>query len=433
MASTLSIIGGGSSYSPVLIRSLIDHFGNFPFNRIVLMDIQPDRLDIVTKFLRFQFERYRINTQVDSCQDLPFALQDVDVVITLYRVGGLDCRRFDITQATKHGILGQETQGWGGFASALRNIPVAHQISKLLEELSPTAWLINATNPVGIVTQACNTVRLERTLGICEIPTRMHIAIAEALGLRTTDIELAYVGLNHLSWVTDVSTKGIPIIDKIFEGPIEKIMNSCLKPNIPNTVSLLNMAKALRAIPSPYLCYYYLTDELISRIQSESRKREDIVMEIDGSLMRRYAQCDDAEWLRLAAQRGGFLLGSTVAALVEQILVSTGKLLIPCLPNRNTLPFLSPNAVIETPIRMRTDSCEGQPIEDMNSLHPHIRGLVSQVAAYEELTVAAGVSGDYNMALSALATHPLIPSLRVAQELLDETLMIHREFLPQFA
>ena len=428
--ASLSIIGAGSSYTPVLIHSMLQHFESFPFGRLLLMDVSSERLNIIGNYVKSQLDRGQATVRVDSFETLRPALENVDIVITLYRIGGLAGRHADICQAKKYGILGQETTGWGGFASAIRNIPLAVQITELLKEISPDSWLINITNPVGIITQACSRVRPRRTMGICEMPIRMVSAISEVLNRPATDLEVSYTGLNHLSWITQVIVDGEPVIDKLTGGLIEKILCKCMGPNIEDGNELINIAKALRAIPSPYLRYYYLADKMKNRILKSEKTRAEICMELDASLMRLYSQCDKEKWLVPASLRGGYLLGPTVASLVEELLSPGDKLLFPCITNENIIAFLPKQAIIEVSAKMKEGALSPGPFVN---LHPHIRGLTAQIAAYEELTVEAGMNGDYEAGLAALTVHPLVASLSIAQKLLDETLEANRKFLPQFS
>ncbi|MBW4571857.1 hypothetical protein PI95_033715 [Hassallia byssoidea VB512170] len=427
MSLTLSIIGAGSNYTPVLIDYLLKSFKEFPFGKIVLMDIVQDRLDIIKQFVEHQFETYHISVTLELCCDLRYALQNTDFVFTMYRVGGLNARYFDTLQAIKHGILGQETQGWGGFISALRNIPVAVQICEILQELSPQAWMINITNPVGIITQACFRIRKERTIGICEIPVQMLLSISEVLNIPQEEIKLSYTGLNHLSWITDIVINNQSIIDTVLENHIDHILQKLL-PNHKDLTSLVYISRSSRVIPSPYLQYYYLLKEITDQICSYSKTRAEKCKEIDQILMQQYS-LHDPEWIKTASLRGGFLLGPAIATTINEILCPSNRQIFPCVPNKGNLAFLPETAVVETPVKIENNYLIPQQQHD---LHPHLRGLISQVAAYEQLTVEAGIYGNYNVALAALATHPLIPSLPIAKRMLDEMLCVHKQFLPQF-
>jgi 6-phospho-beta-glucosidase len=451
MNRSISIIGAGSNYTPVIVNSLLDCPGEFLFDRLVLADTSPKRLDIISKHVTSQLQNRGVGAHVVpvhlrtddagadvvSSSSLHTTLEDVDAVLTLYRIGGLDARHADTRLAIEYGVLGQETIGWGGFASALRNIPMARQISEVLTEVAPDCWLVNITNPVGIITRVCCKAKPNRTLGICEIPVRMLHAVSEVAARPIDRLDVRYIGLNHLSWITEVWDRDSneSVLDSLMDGLIERVLRIAQEPNIQGGKSLVGMAKSLHAIPSPYLSYYYGPEEMRRRIENATQTRAEVCMDIDKRLMTLYEQLDAKEWSDPASSRGGYLLGPTIASLVRELLAPTGRTpLFPCVMNKGLsgempCPFLPADAVVEVNATREGGSWKTGLHDDV---HPHIRGLMAQIASYEEMTAEAGTSGDRGTALAALVTHPLIQSWPVAEKLLDATLLRNREYLPQF-
>lgn len=424
----LCIIGAGSTYTPVLIDSILRKMMFFPFKHIDLMDINYEKLNIVGNFIKYLLEKNSSETKVSLHDEIEGPLKKANIVINLFRVGGLEARHSDTIAAIESNILGQETQGWGGFISAQRNIPVAIKISRFLNNLNPDAWLINITNPVGIITQACLREKPQKTIGICEIPNRMISSIIRAYNLPFETNAFAYIGLNHLAWITEVNRNNQNTIEEIIEGPIEKVLRESLTPNIPNSANLLDVIRALKAVPSPYLRYYYLKNEMIEIIKNSPKTRAELCIEIDKKLLNLFTKKNSRNWHYEARKRGGYLLGNTVTMLLENLLGYKNNLVIANVQNNSTLPFLPIQAVIETQI----DTQIANKNEMINRINPHIRGLISLIASYEELTVEAGTKGDYKSGLLALMTHPLIGSQSIAEKLFKNALIENNKFLPQY-
>lgn len=408
---TLSIIGAGSNYVPVLIHSMLEHFEKFPFSKIVLMDVSDKRLEVIANYVQFQFKGTVAVSSVfneDTDTALKIALQNADVIFTIYRVGGLEGREWDTKKAIEYDMLGQETQGWGGFASALRNIPVATRICEILNQMDSSAWLINITNPTGIVTQACYKVRPRYTVGICEVSLLMRRTIAKHLKMNLEEFEVCYLGLNHLSWITDIinKTDKSSLFDNILEDEVLSVFCEDLYGD-DFSDGISKKIKELSAIPSPYLRYYYFPDK--TKRMQEYRAQECI--EIDKKLMKQfYLQFDRSNWLTEAKKRGGYLLGETVAILVEQILfdMTTRKTIFPCIRNGDCLPFLSPEVIVEVPVKVQKDefTCEIDSI--LSLLDEKISEHIKHIADYECLVVEAAMEGNKKKALEALRIHPLI-------------------------
>ncbi|HEX3071872.1 MAG TPA: hypothetical protein VHX14_25135 [Thermoanaerobaculia bacterium] len=424
MTTRIAVIGAGSNYTPVLIEALIPAFDEFDVRTLALMDVSPERLDTIASFVEHQLRVRASSCEVERHTEVSGAVYEAQVVLNIFRIGGLAARRADVAQAVSRGIVGQETQGWGGFASALRNAPAAFDVATILSRQRSNAWLINITNPVGIITRACERARPERVLGVCEMPVRMAEAIHSARGNSTGRFQ--YAGLNHLGWIVAAEDGDVNLMPELLSGPLGAILSHSFNPNIPSA-HLESIARATRAIPSPYLRYYYEASAMstISTIKS----REDVCQEIDARLMSLYKEKGGDVWRHVAEHRGGFLLGPTLLKVLRGLLTDAAESAAPCIRNGNSIPFLAPGAIIETSATI----CDGRiTASAVPPLHPHMQGLMSVVAAYEELTVEAALSGDLGTALAALACHPLVRDVSLAGVLLEETIRSNAQHLPRF-
>ena len=213
----IAVVGGGSSYTPELLQGLLARAAALGVERIVLQDPRPERLEPVTAFCRRLGEALGAKTRIDATAELDEALVGADFVVVQIRVGGWEGRHEDIKLGLRHGLIGQETTGVGGFAKALRSVPAVLDIARRVEELCPNAWLLNFTNPAGLVTEALLEYGRERCVGLCNVPIEMHMEIAKILGRDSKDVELDWVGLNHLGWVRRVLVDSVDVLPGLLD------------------------------------------------------------------------------------------------------------------------------------------------------------------------------------------------------------------------
>jgi 6-phospho-beta-glucosidase len=334
------------------------------------------------------------------------------------RVGGQAARYLDETIPPRFGCVGQETTGPGGFAKALRTVPV---VLELAEETSkrgaPGAWFVDFTNPTGLVTQALLDEG-HRAIGLCNVAIGFQRRFAQAFGVEPERVELEHVGLNHLSWERAVLVDGVDRLPEILSTRIDLLAGE----------TPAELIRALGAIPSYYLHYYYLTDEVIERQRTE-RTRAEEVMDIEAGLFELYRDPDLAEKPELLERRGGAFYSEAAAQLITSLHEGTGDLQVVNVRNEGALPDLPDDAVVEILARIDRDGAHPIPVAP---LPPEMLGLVEHVKAYERLAVRAATTGDRTIALKALMTNPLVRDYRTAVPLLEALLEANRQHLPRF-
>jgi 6-phospho-beta-glucosidase len=434
----LVVIGGGSSYTPELIDGLIRYRDRLPVREVWLVDIEAGRekLEIVAGLAQRMVAHAGAPMAVHATLDRRTALEGADAVITQFRVGLLEARARDERIALRHGCIGQETTGAGGFAKALRTIPVILDICRDMRDLVPGALLVNFTNPAGLVTEA--VLRHGGgvpCIGVCNLPitTRMHIA--RYLGVEVERVEAEIVGINHLHWVMRVWLDGQDVLPDLLEqmargGQAAKVKTPR---NIPEFAWDPELLQSLRAIPCSYLRYYYMADEMLADQQRALRQegtRADVVMRIEHELFDLYRRPDLCVKPPQLAKRGGAYYSEVAVQLLDAVHNHRQNIQTLNVRNGRTLPFLSEEACIEANCVIGRNGA--RPVPVTSDVSPAIRGLIQLVKAYEELTIQAAVNGDRSAALQALTLHPLVPSAAVARRLLDDILREHAAYLPQF-
>ncbi len=336
------------------------------------------------------------------------------------RVGGLRARLRDETIPAAHGLVGQETTGAGGFAKALRTVPVVLDIAADTARLgAPGAWVLNFTNPAGLVTQALSD-HDARAIGLCNIPIGFQRMFARQLGVDPANVQLEHVGLNHLSWERGVSVDGENKLPHLIEVYADQLGEEIDLPG--------GLIKLLGALPSYYLRYFYLTQDVLDHQQTDKPRAQE-VMEIEADLLKMYADPALDVKPKLLEQRGGAFYSEAAAMLAESLLLDNGDVQVVNVKNGGAIPNLDETDVVEVPCRI---SAEGAVPQPQRPLPPEMLGLVQQVKAYERLTVEAATTGDRDTAVKALMANPLVANYRLAGTVVDEILTQNRTLLPRF-
>ena len=421
-ALKICVIGGGSTYTPELIEGFIQRRDELPVTTIALMDIDEERLRLVGGLAKRMLRAAEADIGLKLTTRRREAMEGADYVITQIRVGGMACRIQDERIPLRFGVVGQETTGPGGFAKALRTIPVLLDIARDVAEVTPGAHLVNFTNPSGIVTEALLKYTDVPTIGLCNSPFGFQQGIAQQLGVAPERIQLDYVGLNHLSWIRGVKLDGEDVFDQVLEAAITRARagESLFSPELLETLGM---------IPSYYLNYYYNHDRVVAEQRRAGKTRGEVVQEIEAELLRLYADPNLKHKPKLLKKRGGAHYSTIAVAVISAIYRDASEVHIVNTRNNGALPDLPPHCVVELPSVINRGGAQALPVAPMP---PSIRGLAQAVKAYEELTVRAAVEGDERTALQALLAHPLVPSFAVAQELWAAIKEANRAYLPQF-
>ncbi|HEY7283521.1 MAG TPA: 6-phospho-beta-glucosidase [Actinomycetota bacterium] len=419
----VAVVGAGSTYTPELIEGFVAHGDRLPVDELALLDIDPDRLDVVGGLSRRILARQGWTGRLDVTLDRDRAIDGASFVVSQIRVGGQAARLLDETIPLEFGCIGQETTGPGGFAKALRTVPVILDLAEATASRgAPGAWFVDFTNPVGIVTQALLDAG-HRAIGLCNVAITLRRRLALMLGVPWERVELEHVGLNHLTWVRQVRVDGVDVLPDLLERRAGEVAGEV---DIP-----AELLRLLGAIPSYYLRYYYLADEVLAEERSEGhRTRAEEVMAIERDLLERYRDPGLDRKPELLASRGGSFYSEAAVRLMASLHAGTGDVQEVNVRGDGALSDLPADAVVEVPARVDRDGAH--PVS-VAPLRPELLGLVEHVKAYERLTVEAATSGRRDVALKALATNPLVPSYGVATPLLDALLEANRAHLPRFA
>jgi 6-phospho-beta-glucosidase len=420
MGIKVTVVGGGSTYTPELIEGIATRAERFPVDELVLLDTDPMRREVVGGLAARMLRRLEWPGRLQVTDDRNAALDGADFILLQLRVGGQAARLQDETLPLRFGTIGQETTGAGGFAKALRTVPVVLEIAEeVRHRAAPGAWIIDFTNPVGIVTQALSDDG-HRALGLCNVAIGLQRRFAERFSVRPDEVELEHIGLNHLSWERAVRVRGVDRLPELLDGDGPELAREM---GIP-----LEVMRRQRAIPSYYLRYYYLFDEVL-REQREGHTRAAEVMDIETRLLELYRDPTLTEKPALLADRGGAYYSEAAAQLMASLADGRGDVQVVDLRNDGAMPDLPDDAVVEIPARIDRDGAHPLPQQPMSD---EVRELVLRVKAYERLVVEALRNHSRETALRALTANPLVGPYVETEPLLAALLEANRGFLPEF-
>jgi 6-phospho-beta-glucosidase len=424
----LAYIGGGSTRAPGTVASLIERGANFAGSEIVLVDLDERHLDVVRRLATRTAEVRGLDLRFTATTDRAAGIRDADVVLTSFRPGGFEARRLDERIPLRHGVIGQETQGPGGFFMALRSVAVMQAIVADVERLAPSAMLINYTNPVNIVSEAVTHHSAVPTISLCEGPIQFGPNIVGAAGLDPTLLDHVMVGLNHTGWTVRQLYDGAdvaPLMREVWERRRGEPWAST------RAGRMVGLAAVMGSLPSAYLRYYYFREEALAEARAAPTTRaEDILAEVD-DYWRHYEEQASAAEPRLdpARSRGGILELELAIDVIDAIVNDTGATWPVNVPNRDgALPGFPDDLVVEVPAIVGRHGARPLPVPP---LPRQVRGLIETLGEYQALTAAAAWSGSRRDAVAALAGHPLVLSLPLAERLYDEMAAAHRVHLPE--
>lgn len=426
----IAVIGGGSSYTPELMEGIINHKDSLPVTEVVLIDIPEgqEKVSINTAFAKRMAEKAGLPISVRYTLDRREGLKDASFVIAQIRVGGLDAREKDERIPLKYDVIGQETTGPGGFFKALRTIPVMLSICRDMEEVCKDAWLINFTNPSGIITEAILKNTKVKCIGLCNVSINMRYDAAERLSVSPDELDCRFIGLNHLSVMNHAYYQGK---DRILDAVSVENTESVVK-NIQKDAEMDAVAKELGCLLSPYMQYFYTEKEALQHEKMEAigltGTRAAQVKEVEKNLFECYKDINLREKPAALAKRGGARYSMAAICLIDSIYNDTNDVQVVDVFNNGIIPQLPDDVVIEVNCRIGRNGAA--PLA--SDVPASVLGLVGQVKAYEEYTIEAAITGDRNKALIALLNNPLIHDVRDAKGILNELLEAHRAYLPAF-
>ena len=421
MGLKVAVVGGGSTYTPELIEGFARRAATLPIDELVLLDPDRDRLDIVGGLAGRMLRKAGWPGRLTLTGDRSAALDGAAFTLVQLRVGGQAARLVDETLPHRFGAIGQETTGPGGFAKALRTVPLVLEIAEeAARRGAPGSWILDFTNPVGIVSQALLDAG-HRAMGLCNVAIGFQRAAARRFDVDAARVTLDHVGLNHLSWLRAIQVDGVDRLPELLEAGDEIVTAFGSFP--------IELVRALRAVPSYYLRYYYATAEVLrEQLAGESRAAD--VMAIESGLLELYRDPTLDEKPKLLEERGGAWYSEAAAALVQSLYSGDGAIHVVDVRNAGAIPNLPDDDVVELPARITRDGAEPLATEP---LAPEMLGLVQHVKSYERLAIEAALSGGETVVLLALLANPLVPGATAAAGLRDALIEANLRYLPRFA
>ena len=427
----ITVIGGGSTYTPELVNGFLQQAGSLPLDELCLMDINPERLAVVGGFARRMAAAHGSPFQVTLTGDLQAAVVGASYVITQLRVGMMPARREDEYLGLRHGLVGQETTGIGGMAKALRTIPVILEVARQMQaSAAPGALLLNFTNPAGLVTEALFRYAPETpAVGVCNVGITTKMEILEGLQsqggepIPANKAVLNTLGLNHLTWHRGFTIDGEDVWPQVFEGYLQTLRAE------PAPEWDLRTIETLRMIPNYYLQYFYYTQRKVEGQKQWPPSRAEEVMEIEKVLLADYANPALTSLPPALMERGGAYYSTLATQLIASHFNDLGEIHVVNTRQGGAVTGWPTDWVLELPCRIDRAGVHPLPADP---LPPACFGLLAQVKMYELLTVEAAVHGDRQAAYQALLANPLGPSADRVQAALDDLLETHRQYLPRF-
>ncbi len=430
----ITIIGGGSPYCAGLMQSIVHMGAQLKGCHIVLMDINEESLELIYTLGSKLFRQAGVNLTLERTTSQEEALTGADFVLTAFRTGGMEARRLDEKLPLRHGLIGQETVGAGGFFYALRTVPVVVSIAVEMEKVAPHAFLLNYTNPSNIVTEAVAHASGIRVIGMCDGPLHEVQEMAQSAGVGAKHGKRLYhrtVGLNHGNWTTAVWREGVNVLPGITAWCENYIAS---KPEMTTTnyvqIMLATLTAHYGAIPSHYMHYYYFPDRVLQFLQNKPTSRAEDIMAALPEILAHYREEARKDVPQLTKLRGGGGFGDFALDILNSILNNTGEEWVLNMPNRGSINFLAEDRVVELPCRVDargavpfTQSDGGIKIEQ--------RGLICQLAEYEGATAQVALWGTRRDAIKALAANPLVLSYWKAEQVYDELAAAHARYLPE--
>jgi 6-phospho-beta-glucosidase len=418
----LTVIGGGSTYTPELVDGFARLRDLLPLDELALVDPDPHRLELVAGVSRRMFAHAGYPVTVSPTNDVVAGTADADAVLFQLRIGGQAARQQDETWPHDCGCIGQETTGPGGFAKALRTVPVVLALAdEVRRHARPDAWIVDFTNPVGIVTRALLEAG-HRAVGLCNVAIGFQRKFARLLGVDPVAVELEHVGLNHLTWERAVRVGGVDRLPELFAAHREDIAEEVELP-----ASLLDR---LGAVPSYYLRYYYAHDEVFAEQTAPGAiTRAEEVLDVERELLDAYTDPAVDTKPEALTKRGGAFYSEAAVDLLASLTADRGDVQVVNVRNDGALPFLPDDHVVEIPATIGASGIATAGSSARRPLPDDMAGLIAHVAAYERLALDAAVHGGLDRVVRALLAHPLVGQYEKAEKLADLLVAHNRQYL----
>jgi 6-phospho-beta-glucosidase len=413
----VTVVGGASTYTPELVDGIARLREVLPVDTLVLADPAGDRLDVVAGMARRMLARAGHPAEVLATTDIDEGVTDSDAVLLQLRVGGQAARMQDESWPLECGCIGQETTGAGGLAKALRTVPVVLDIAETVRKrAADNAWIVDFTNPVGIVTRALLQAG-HRAVGLCNVAIGFQRWFAELLDVAPDDVTLGHVGLNHLTWERSVTVGGRDVLPELIDRHAAAIAERVDQPE--------ELVRQLGVVPSYYLHYFWNHDAAVAAARG-AQSRGARVAEMERTLLEMYADPSVDTKPALLGERGGAYYSEAAINLLASLTADRGDVQVVNLRNDGTLPFLPDDAVVEVPATITAEGATAVPVEPVPPIYS---GLIAHTFAYEQLALEAALHGGRDRVFRALLAHPLVGQVDQAEQLTDRLLAANREHL----
>ncbi|MBP2475121.1 6-phospho-beta-glucosidase [Crossiella equi] len=415
----LTVVGGGSTYTPELIDGIAGRRTSLAVDEIVLVDPDQQRLSVIGEFSQRLLDHAGHPARVRTTTNLEEGAEGASAVLLQLRVGGQAARRSDETFPLECGCVGQETTGAGGLAKALRTVPTVLDIAERVRRVTgPDTWIVNFTNPVGIVTRALVQAGF-RAVGLCNVAIGFQRYVGGLLGASPDQVRLGHVGLNHLTWEREVLVDGVDVLPRLLEEFGDDVAEHIGLP--------AELMRRMGVVPSYYLKYFYQHDNVVAKQRTEPPRAE-VVSLVEKELMGVYADPAVVTKPEQLSQRGGAYYSEAAVQLVHALTSGeTGEEHVVNVQNNGTLPFLPDDAVIEVPSTVDRNGARPLPVAPVQ---PQFSGLISHVTAYEYLALEAALHGGRDRVADALLAHPLVGQWDIAEKLADQLVAENKDLLP---
>lgn len=436
MGIKIVTIGGGSSYTPELMEGFIKRYDELPIDELWLVDVEEGehKLNVIYDLCIRMVKEADLPLKLYKTLDRREAIKDADFVTTQFRVGQLDARYLDESIPAKYGVIGQETNGPGGMFKALRTIPVVLDIVKDVEEVAPNAWIINFTNPSGIVTEAVNRYTdFKKFIGVCNVPIGMRKKASQVLNVNESKCQMDVFGLNHMVFMNEFLVDG----ESRFEEYVDKLINKsgdvAQVKNVANIALSSEFVESLNLVTCPYHRYYFKEKEMLTIEMGEyyqHNTRAEAVKRLETELFELYKDKSLKVKPHQLDERGGAYYSDAACEVINAIYNNKNNEHYVSFKNNGHIENIDKDWVIEMTVQIGREGVK--PVERIKNFDTRVLGLIHSLKSYELLTCEAAVEGDYKKALLAMTINPLVHSDEDAKVVLDEMLEAHRRYLPQF-
>ena len=422
----LAYIGGGSTRAPGTVASFIEQGENFQGSEIVLVDLNQERMQVVKTIAEKMARARNLDLTITTTTNRRIGLEDCDAVLTSYRPGGFETRYLDESIPLKHGVIGQETQGPGGFFMALRSIYVMQGILEDVQQVAPQAIIFNYTNPINILSEAVTHHHDIPFYSFCEGPWDFAAATALAADLDPDKLDTVMIGLNHACWSVRHLYQGEDVIPLLKEAYERKQHDDSFSPD---RLRLLKLAVEMNSIPADYFRYYYYCEDVLAELRAKSTTRAQDIMNALPDYWQHYQEQakTDNPHLDQNRSRGGIHELELAIDAMDAIFNDRGEVLPINMPNQGALPDFPDDMVVE--MRALLGRHGATPLAD-GPLPRHVVGLVKMLGEYQALTAEAAWCGRRIDAIRALASNPLVLSFEKAEAIFDEMAAAMKDYLP---